>query len=267
MPIQATNITYRHSPRFGLEEISLHLERGKLTALIGPNGSGKTTLIRLLCGFLKPQLGEITLLGRPLHEWPSYDRARHITYVSQTWRPTFPFTVEQAVLMGRTPWRGKYGGFESGEDVKAADRAIELLDLETFRHEPITHLSGGELQRVMIATALAQGTEIILLDEPTTHLDISWQQSILEKLRGVISDSSLTILASIHDLNLASIYSDRIAMLSDGHMVAYGKPADVLTADRLRSVFSLDLDLDESRYGDAPGINYRSPHKSWSHAR
>ena len=199
MPIQTTNITYRHSSRFGLEKVSLQLEEGKLTALIGPNGSGKTTLIRLLCGFLKPQDGEITLLGRPLHEWSPYDRARHITYVSQTWRPTFPFTVEQVVLMGRTPWRGKYGGFESQEDVEAANRAIEMLDLLPFRYEPITHLSGGELQRVMVATALAQETEIILLDEPTTHLDISWQQSILKNLRDVIAERSLTLLASIHD--------------------------------------------------------------------
>ena len=183
MSIQTTNITYRHGLRFALEEISLRIEEGQLTTLIGPNGSGKTTLIRMLSGLLRPQSGEIMLLGRPLHEWTPYDRARHITYVSQTWRPSFPFTVEQTVLMGRTPWRGTYGGFENDEDVQAADEAIELLALDPFRYEPITHLSGGELQRVMIATALAQETEIILLDEPTTHLDISWQQNILAPLR------------------------------------------------------------------------------------
>ncbi len=259
MSIQATNITFRHGPRFGLEGISVEAKPGMLTGLIGPNGSGKTTLIRILCGFLKPQSGEVRLLGRRLDSWSPHDRARHIAYVSQTWRPAFPFTVEQTVLMGRTPWRNGYGGFENEKDIELAEEAISLLSLDSLRHEPITHLSGGELQRVMAATALAQHTEVIILDEPTTHLDISWQQSLLEVLRKVVAERRLTLLASIHDLNLASIYSDRLIMLSGGKLVVQGRPDEVLTPERLEDVFNISLEVEPNRYGNAPGISYRSP--------
>ena len=256
--MQATNITFRHGPRFGLEGVSFSLSPGKLTGLVGPNGSGKTTLIRILGGLLEPQEGEITLSGRPLDSWSAFDRARHLAYVSQTWRPAFPFTVEQTVLMGRTPWKSGYGGFENDEDIRAAEEALDLLSLNPLRNEPITHLSGGELQRVMVAMALAQQAEIILLDEPTTHLDISWQQRILEVLRHVMTLRSLTLLASIHDLNLASIYSDHIIMLSRGELVAEGTPSEVLTSEQLRKVFQLDLEVDPERYGSSPGIAYRT---------
>ncbi|MGE3799564.1 MAG: ABC transporter ATP-binding protein [Candidatus Kapaibacterium sp.] len=260
MSIQATNITFRHGPRFGLQDVSVEIEPGMVTGLIGPNGSGKTTLIRILCGFLKPESGSVKLLGRPLESWSQHDRARHIAYVSQTWRPVFPFTVEQIILMGRTPWKSGYGAFETDNDLAVAEEAIALLSLNDLRHEPITQLSGGELQRVMVATAVAQQTDVIILDEPTTHLDISWQQSILESLREVVAERSLTLLASIHDLNLASMYSDRIIMLSKGRLVAQGKPDVVLTPEQLEEVFNTSLDVEPNRYGNSPAISYRSPY-------
>ena len=267
MSIQATNIHFRHGPRFGLHDVSMRAEPGTITGLIGPNGSGKTTLIRILCGFLPPLSGEVQLLGRPLSSCSPYDRARHIAYVSQSWRPVFPFTVEQTILMGRMPWRSGYGGFEEKEDILLAEEAMELLSLEHLRNEPITQLSGGELQRVMVGTALAQQTEVIVLDEPTTHLDVSWQQGLLEVLRRVVDERSLTLLASIHDLNLASIYSDRIVMLSSGTVVTEGTPADVLTTERLGEVFHLTLDVEPNRYGTSPGIHYRSPEQQVSYVR
>jgi iron complex transport system ATP-binding protein len=266
MVLTAHNIRFRHGQRFELAPVSLELQRGTLTGLIGPNGSGKTTLIRLLCGFLEPQEGVVRLLGRDLSSWSQVDRARHITYVSQTWRPAFPFTVEQAVLLGRTPWRSRYGGFESPDDLRAADDAIRVMDLRQLRQALITELSGGELQRVMIAAALAQMTDVIILDEPTTHLDISHQQRTLEAVLGIARDRSVAVLASIHDLNLASIYCDSLHMLSEGREIAAGAPEDVLTETKLRSVYGVELDVEPERYGSSPGIAFRPGTEHLAHA-
>ena len=235
----------------------MNLQEGAFTGLIGPNGSGKTTLIKILCGMLSPEVGSVELHGKLLNTYSAIDRAHHIAYVSQTWRPAFEFTVEQTVLIGRIPWQHSYGGFESDEDVLAANEAIKLMNLEQFRHRPVTQLSGGELQRVMIATALAQNTEILLLDEPTTHLDVSHQQQVLEILHDVKQERNLTLLVSIHDLNLASMYSDNIAVLSNGTMIAHGEPQTILTETMFREIFGLELKVTPEQYGTAPAIQYR----------
>lgn len=266
MSLAATNISFRHSQRFALKEVSLTASPGEITGLIGPNGSGKTTLIKILCGLLSPDSGQVSLHGQPIGGYSPYDRARHIAYVSQSWRPAFDFTVEQAVLLGRIPWRNRYGGFERDDDLAAATEAIALMGIEHLREEPVTRLSGGELQRVMIASALAQQTEVLVLDEPTTHLDITHQQSVLKTLRQVMEDRGLTILASIHDLNLASIYCDSLALMSAGELATQGSPAQVLTASRIKEVFNLDLDVEPERYGSAPAVHYRSYRSLASHA-
>lgn len=257
MALDARDISFRHGPRFALEGVSLSLAEGRFTGLIGPNGSGKTTLIKILCGLIQPDSGAVLLDGRPLSEYPSYDRARRIAYVSQTWRPTFEFTVEQSVLLGRIPWQKRYGGFEEEADIEAADRALNLVGLERLRYEPVTNLSGGELQRVMIAAALAQEAGILILDEPTTHLDVAHQQRVLETVRLVMKERGLTVLASIHDLNLASMYSDEIAVLHSGRLTAQGSPATVLNEEMFAEVFGLDLEVSPERYGAAPAVQYR----------
>ena len=258
MSLLAKNISFQHSSRFALQGVSINLPEGCFTGLIGPNGSGKTTLIKVLCGMLTPNAGTVELNGKPLEDYSAFDRAHHVAYVSQTWRPAFEFTVEQTVLIGRIPWQKSYGGFESEEDLQAANEAIALMELKAFRYEPVTRLSGGELQRVMIATALAQKTEVIILDEPTTHLDVSHQQHVLEILHQVMQERKLTILASIHDLNLASMYSDSLAVLLQGKMIAQGNPSEVLTEPLLKEVFGLDLKVSPEQYGTAPAIQYRS---------
>ncbi len=258
MALLAKNISFQHSSRFALKGVSINLLEGCFTGLIGPNGSGKTTLIKILCGMLTPDAGTVELNGKPLGDYSAFDRAHHVSYVSQTWRPAFEFTVEQTVLTGRIPWQKTYGGFESEEDVQAANEAIALMELENFRYEPVTRLSGGELQRVMIATALAQQTEIIILDEPTTHLDVSHQQHVLEILHRVMQERKLTLLASIHDLNLASMYSDSLAIMQQGTMITQGSPSAVLTEPLLKDVFGLDLKVSHEHYGTAPAIQYRS---------
>jgi iron complex transport system ATP-binding protein len=155
------------------------------------------------------------------------------------------------------PYRASYGGFDSDEDLAAADEAIGMLELEPLRHEPITRLSGGELQRVMIAKAVAQGTGTVVLDEPNTHLDISHQQAVLEILRQRAISHSVGIIASIHDLNLAAMFCDSIVVVAAGRTLCQGPPRDVLNAELLQRTFGVELQVEPAVYGDAPGIRYR----------
>lgn len=254
--LTTTNITYRPGPRFALRKVSLALEGSGITSLIGPNGAGKTTLIRVLAGLIDPDEGSVQLDARDLATFAGAERARRIGYVPQIWRPAFSFTVEQTILLGRSPWRGTYGGFESEEDLRAAGEAIELMELKKLRDVPVTELSGGELQRVMVAMALAQQADYLLLDEPTTHLDVTYQQGLLSTLRTLLTVRPVTILCSLHDLNLASIYSDRIIAMRDGAIIADGSPADVLTRETLRKTFGTELSVLPGGYRRGPAISF-----------
>jgi iron complex transport system ATP-binding protein len=257
MSLHAHDIGFSYGPRFTLHVDTFSAEAGHIVGMIGGNGSGKTTLIKILAGMLAPFSGEVLLDGAPIASYSANRRARRLAYVSQSHRPAFEFTVEQTVLLGRMPYRASYGGFESREDVDAADEAIGLLDLGTLRHEPITNLSGGELQRVMIARAVAQGTGTLLLDEPNSHLDIAHQYTVLAIIRSTCRRRKIAVVASIHDLNLASIFCDTIVVMAHGEVVGYGNPADVLRTDLLRRAFGADLDVLPGIYGAAPAIRYR----------
>jgi iron complex transport system ATP-binding protein len=254
MALEANNICFRYGPRFAIEGASLHAPSGQLTSIIGANGSGKTTLMKLLGGLLPVESGTVLLDERPLDAYPPSVRARHLTYVPQSHDPAFEFTVEQMVLMGRIPWRGRFGGFENEDDLRSADEALQLLELQTLRNEPVTHLSGGELQRVMLARAIAQNTNTLLLDEPTSHLDVAHQESVLRTIRRRIESHGLAVVASIHDLNLASIYSDTIIAIADGRIIMQGTPQQVLNTDVLEQLFGTRLHVEPNVYGQSPAI-------------
>ncbi len=257
MSLSAHDISFNYAPRFALRVDRLAAEAGELVGIIGPNGSGKTTLMKILAGLLPSAGGAVLLDGEPIGSYPSHRRARHLTYVPQHHRPAFEFTVEQTVLLGRIPYRGAYGGFERDEDISAAEDALEQMELLELRHEPITALSGGELQRVMIAKALAQEAPTLLLDEPNSHLDIAHQQSVLGTIRGQARRRGLCVVASVHDLNLASIFCDRIIAMAGGRIIAQGTPREVLSAGLLRLTFGADMVVEPNVYGDAPAIRYR----------
>lgn len=219
-----------------LRRVSLEVARGEFLTLVGPNGSGKSTLLRLLDRILLPQEGAIHLLGRALGGIPRAELARRIAFVPQDAGMLFPFTVQEVVLMGRSPHsRGRL--FESPEDRRIAEDVMLRMDIAHLAGHAVTALSGGERQRTFIARALAQQPDILLLDEPSAHLDIAHQMEVFGVLRGLRRDTGLTVVSVSHDLNLAAAYSDRVAMLLCGAITAAGTPAEVLTEERIREVF------------------------------
>ncbi|MBX7216720.1 MAG: ABC transporter ATP-binding protein [Candidatus Kapabacteria bacterium] len=257
MAISGSNITFRYGRRFGIQRATIAASNGQLVGLIGGNGSGKTTLLKLLCGILPPQEGSILLDGQPLQSYTPTERARRIAWVPQSYAPAFGYTVEQLVMLGRLPHRSLAIGFESQADIAATEEAIALMDLQSLRHEPITQLSGGELQRALVAKSLAQGCGTLLLDEPNAHLDIARQVSVMTTLRQRATANGLCVVASIHDLNLASTFCDSLAIMSDGRVLMQGTPQEVLRPEPLSEAFGVQVQVQPNAYGERPAVQYR----------
>lgn len=240
-----------------LSDISFSVSRSEFLSILGPNGSGKTTLLRLLDRIYVPRRGRILLDGRNLLEYSRNELARRIAFVPQDSSIAFPFTVMEVVLMGRAPFlNGR--AFENEHDREIAVAMMERTDIRHLARQPVTALSGGERQRVLIARALAQQPEIVLLDEPNAHLDIAHQIDIFDILKQLSSETGLTVVSVSHDLNLASLYSTRIAMLMCGSLVAVGTPHDVLSEERIRDVFRTSVIVDTHPAGSAPRITLRT---------
>ncbi len=236
-----------------LQNISFAVNRGEFLTLVGPNGSGKSTLLKLLDRIFLPDAGTITLEGKPLGTHTRAELARRIAYVPQDRDTSFPFTVEEIVLMGRAPHAaGRY--FENEADREIAQRMMVKTDIAHLASHPIHQLSGGERQRAFLARALAQQPFVLLLDEPTAHLDIAHQVDMFRLIRSLNVQSELTVVSVSHDLNLAAMYSDRIAMLLCGRIAALGTPPEVLTVDRIREVFGADVVVDRHPASESPRI-------------
>jgi iron complex transport system ATP-binding protein len=237
-------VAYRPGGReiVALHNVSLTLSPGEIVGLVGPNGSGKTTLIRAVTGVLRPDAGQITLAGHKTRNLRPVRLARLVAVVPQ--EPVLPaaFTALACVLMGRTPHLRLLQN-EGAHDLEVARRAMMATDTWPLADRLLGELSGGERQRVVVARALAQETPALLLDEPTAHLDLGHQASILGLMRRFSRDDGKAVLAVVHDLTLAARYCDRLVMLHNGSVAAAGLPADVLTAGRLRSVYSASVDV------------------------
>ena len=238
-----------------LRGLAIGLERGRFVALLGPNGSGKTTLLRIVLRLLEPTAGEVRLAGRPIRDYPAAALARRAAYVPQGSASVLAFTVLETVLMGRSPHTGALG-FEQAGDWHAAREALRLTDTERFAERNLDDLSGGERQRVLIARALAQEPDLILLDEPTSFLDIKHQHAIHRLLRRLVVERGLTVLCVSHDLNLAAVYADQVVLISEGRAAAAGTPGEVLTADRLQAVYETPVRV---RLDEATGRPYVLP--------
>lgn len=235
-----------------LRRVSLDFSGSGMTALVGPNGAGKSTLLGIMAGLRRRYQGRCVFRGTEVSRWPRRGFAREVSFVPQTVRLEFPFTAEQVVLMGRTPYCD--GLFESPEDRKAVERAMASTDTVAFRNRDFRTLSGGERQRVILASVLAQSPRVMLLDEPATFLDLQHQVSIYRLLSSLAREGIL-VVAVTHDLNLASAYSDRVVMLCRGEVVADATPAEVLTAETIRGVFGVEAEIRQSRTG-RPWILY-----------
>lgn len=230
-----------------LRRLSFAFRPGEFLSVIGPNGAGKTTLLRLLSGMLTPSSGRISAAGRGMEHFSARERARHIAVVPQMEAVVFPWSVTAMVLLGRHPHTAGFG-YESARDREAAHEAMALVGVAHLAARSVTDLSGGELHRVLIARALAQETPVLLLDEPNAHLDIRHQVDLFGLLSRLHRDQGRSILIITHDLNLASMYSDRIMLLDAGASVALGTPAEVLRPDILSRHFQVDVrvETDES---------------------
>lgn len=235
--IRAENVSFSYGAEAVLKGLDLGLGQGEFVGLIGANGSGKTTLMRLLLGFLTPQIGEIYLKGDPVRGLSRREIAKRATLVRQDTHIDFAFSAREVVAMGRTPYLGRFTP-EGVVDAEIIAKAMLETETDKFAARPITELSGGERQRVHLARAIAQDTEVVLLDEPTANLDLTHQFDALELIRSMTRQGK-TALAAIHDLELAARFCDRVVLLSGGRLVADGRPVDVITEENLLEHFDL----------------------------
>ncbi|PWT83517.1 MAG: hypothetical protein C5B57_06690 [Blastocatellia bacterium] len=237
-----TEARYRGHNDDVLSDVSIRVDRGDLVGILGPNGSGKTTLLKVLGGALNPHSGFVTLDDRPLATWSRREVARRIAYVPQETHAPFDFTVLDVVLMGRFPYLGPFA-LEGPDDLAIAKQALEATDTAAFQRRSFNTLSGGEKQRVVIASALAQRPRILLLDEPTASLDIGHQIEVQTLLRRLNAEDQVTMILSTHDLNLAAALCRRLVLLKDGQVLETGPTDRVLTPSAVRSLYNVNADV------------------------
>ncbi len=234
--LEVQDVAFAWPGRPVLRGVSFALEGGELVAVVGPNGAGKSTLLGVLSGRLAPERGSVRLDGTDLHGMDRRAAARRIAGVAAEEDAAFPFTVRDTVALGRHPWRGAFGR-PTPEDEARVATAIHDADLHGLEDRPLPGLSSGERQRARIARCLAQGGEIVLLDEPTAYLDLGHAQRVLRTFRRHARRDGAGVLAVLHDLNLAGAFADRVLLLVDGRIEAAGTPREVLTAERVARAF------------------------------
>jgi iron complex transport system ATP-binding protein len=246
--LHASEVSYGYSSgrrgerSFTLDRVSVTVERGSLSGLLGPNGCGKTTLLNLLSGVLQPAHGVVTLNGASLAGRSRRDIARHLAVVPQETHPAFDYTVMEMVLMGRHPHLEAFE-LEGPSDLALARDAMAATGTEHLAGRAYMTLSGGEKQRVVIASALTQSPDVLLLDEPTASLDLGYQLEVASLLRRLNRERSVTMVLATHDLNLAASLCDRLILMRNGRVVAEGPTREVLTASSIRRIYDVEADV------------------------
>lgn len=238
-----------------LRDLGFTVEAGTWVGLLGPNGSGKTTLLRTIGGLL-PYTGTLMLFDRPVHAWKPRALARRLAFVRQATTLSFDFTVEEIVLLGRAPHKG-WLDLDTRADRERVREALAQVDLAGFEARPMRSLSGGEQQRVFLAQALVQEADLLLLDEPTAHLDVHHQFEFTDHVHGLVK-AGRTVIAAFHDLELAARFADQVLVLNRGRLAAAGPPRDVLSEDLLASVFRMKARLEPADDGILR-IHYLAP--------
>ena len=251
--LQLQDLAAGYGQRQVLRSITLSVAGGEVVALVGPNGAGKSTLLRVLSGVVPARGGQAWLNEVDLLRLPAGERARRLAVVPQMIKLPEAFTVGEIVLMGRTPHLALWAG-ESRKDCDVAWDAMQRTQVEGLSRRRVDELSGGEQQRVVIARALAQEPQVLLLDEPTAHLDLRHQVAVLELVRSLAHEHGLAVLLTLHDLNQAAHFADRVALLDQGTIVAQGAPEAVFTAERLSGVYGVPVSIGAHPLTGAPVV-------------
>jgi len=257
LDIQGLSFAFGNKPV--LKEISFDVPHGEFLGLMGPNGSGKTTLLRCIMNYLVPGMGSISIDEKPLDSFSPVALAQTFAVVPQSSATDFTFSSYDIVMMGRIPHMASRLSGTSKADTVAVRKAMERTNTWQFAGRAFAELSGGERQRVIIARAIAQQPKALLLDEPTVYLDISGQIEIMDLLKKLNRDDGITVVAVLHDINLAARYCDRIALLSDGRLETIGLPADVLTPEMIQSVYGVDVAVRRDPFTGSIYVMPRSP--------
>ncbi len=251
--LKTESLKVAYDAKVVLQNVSLELIPGEILALIGPNGAGKTTLVRAVSGTVPVVSGQICIDGQDLSALTTAQRARVLAVVPQARQLGGAYTVEQAVMMGRTAYMS-WLGRESKSDQAAVQLALQQTHLEDFVRRPIAQLSGGEQQRVLLARALAQSTPVLLLDEPTSHLDLQHQTHILSLVKKLTKEKQLAVMMAMHDLNLVSFFADKVALLVDGQVICVGSPQDVIRAEHISAAYQTPVEIISHPVTGAPII-------------
>ena len=246
MTLVADSIRQGYGGNVVIDGISFELEKGSLISVLGPNGSGKSTLIRTVCGMMKPWSGSLSVDGKDISDMEPKELSRNLGYVPQRYMQTDYLKVFDAVLIGRAPYMSwSY----SKDDFEHAENAMMRMDVMDLADRYVNDLSGGQLQKIIIARALAQDPNYFILDEPTSALDLKNQMVALRTVKDIVSEGRSGALVALHDLNLAMRFSDRTIMLKDGRVYAMGRPEDVITEESIRDVYGVSSEVYEGRNG------------------
>jgi iron complex transport system ATP-binding protein len=247
-------ISCGYGKRIVLRDVSFEVQKGEFVGVIGPNGSGKTTLMRAINGYLPLRKGAILLEGKGIQRMVRKDLATKVAVVTQAPEDVSLFSVEEFVLLGRIPHWGRLQLLETKKDVEVAEEALALTGIDHLRSRRMKELSGGERQLVFVARALAQEPRLLFLDEPTAHLDIGHQVQIMDLLRQLNRERSLTIVVVLHDLTLASLYCERLILLHEGRLHRIGLPMDVLTEEVIAEVYQTMVTVMKTPGGGRPVV-------------
>jgi iron complex transport system ATP-binding protein len=252
--LEVKDLSAGYENGFVVRDISLAIESGGFVAVLGRNGSGKSTFIRAILGLLRNVRGQVLLEGEDLGRMGRREIAKKIAYVPQLSESVFEFTAGEIVRMGLYARQTRLQGL-SPKDEKAVDEAMRLTETAAVRDKKMAHLSGGERQRVFIARALAQDTPLLLLDEPSLHLDISYQVEIYGILKGLQKEKRKTIFAAEHNINLAAAHAERLVFLKDGAVAVQGTPRETVTTDVIRDIFDANIDVRANLHTGLPEIS------------
>lgn len=238
--MQISHIIKKYDEKTVVNDVSFSLPKGKVTSLIGPNGAGKSTVMSIISRLIAADNGSVVIEKKDINKWNSKELSKHLAILTQTNNIQMKLTVEELVAFGRFPHSG---GRLNSKDKEMIDKAIDYMELETFRERFIDELSGGQRQRVYIAMVIAQDTEYVLLDEPTNNLDIYHASNLMKIVRRLCDELGKTVILVLHEINYAAFYSDYIYAFKDGKIASFGTVEEVITKENLSSIYNVEFEI------------------------